>query len=124
VPGAVADPAGRWTLHVSAGVTPVPGAWPPSPDTAVLDARVGAELFVRTRRAGDRVAPLGLDGHKKLQDVFVDRKVPRTERDAVPLVVDADDRILWVAGHVLSRAARVTPGTTSVLLLELRRSGG
>jgi tRNA(Ile)-lysidine synthase len=124
VPGTVDDPAGRWTLHATAGATPGPDAWPPSSDAAVLDARVGPELFVRTRRAGDRVAPLGLDGHKKLQDVFVDRKVPRSERDAVPLVVDRDDRILWVAGHVLSRAARVTPGTTSVLLLELRRSGG
>ena len=49
-----------------------------------------------------------MTGRKKLQDVLVDRKVPRAQRDRVPLVVDADDRILWVAGHVVAEEARVT----------------
>ena len=124
-PGALADPGGRWTVSVR----PIPAGalhdgWPAGPQQAVADAAVGTELFVRTRRPGDRLAPIGLDGHKKLQDLFVDRKVPRLERDSVPLVVDAHDRIIWVAGHALSRDARVTPRTTGVLLFELRRSGG
>src|SRR6202043_1975547 len=48
-------------------------------------------LAVRNRRPGDRFRPLGLDGQKKLQDFFVDRKVARHERDGVPLVVDESD---------------------------------
>jgi tRNA(Ile)-lysidine synthase len=124
VPGRVCDPRGRWTMEVSPAQVGAVAYWDGHPDRAVIDAGVGTDLFVRTRRPGDRVAPIGLDGHKKLQDVFVDRKVPRQERDHVPLVVDANDRILWVAGHLLSRAARVTPDTTSVLLFELRRPGG
>ncbi len=86
---------------------------------ATLDAdRCRWPLSVRYRRVGDRLQPLGLGGHKKLQDLLVDRKVRREVRDTVPLVVDADDRILWVAGHAVAEAARVTPATTSVLLLQ------
>jgi len=124
VPGSVQDPRGRWTMVVSPGEVEAVDHWARHPDRAVIDAGVGTDLFVRTRRPGDRVAPVGLAGRKKLQDLFVDRKIPRLERDDVPLVVDAHDRILWVAGHLVDRAARVTPGTTSVLLFELRRLGG
>ena len=92
-------------------------------DTAVIDAAAAAGLAVRSRRPGDSIRPLGLAGRKKLQDVLVDRKVPRGERDRVPLVVDADDRILWVAGHVVSQDARVTASTRSVVVLKLIRNG-
>ena len=79
--------------------------------------------MVRSRRPGDWVRPLGLRGRKKLQDVLVDRKVPRAERDRVPLVVDAQDRIVWVAGHVVSADARVTDRTRSMVVLKLIRNG-
>ncbi len=45
------------------------------------------ELVVRTRRPGDRLA----GRRKKVQDLFVDAKVPRRERDTWPLVVSGDD---------------------------------
>jgi tRNA(Ile)-lysidine synthase len=61
-------------------------------------------------------------GSRKLQDVFVDRKIPRDRRFAVPLVVDDRDRIVWVAGVAVAEAVRVTSGTTGVLLLRFRRS--
>jgi tRNA(Ile)-lysidine synthase len=80
-------------------------------------------LAVRSRLAGDSLRPFGLGGRKKLQDVLVDRKVPRNERDRVPIVVDAQDRILWVGGHVVSEDARVTDRTQSVVILKLRRIG-
>jgi tRNA(Ile)-lysidine synthase len=64
---------------------------------------------------------VGLDGHKKLQDYFVDRKVPQTSRDRVPLVVDGSDRIVWVAGYGIDETFRVTDRSQSVLLLRLRQ---
>lgn len=95
------------------------------PEAAVLDVPADAEeLAVRFWRAGDRIRPLGMSGHRKLQDLFVDRKVPAGLRGRVPLVVDAHDRILWVAGHAIAADARVTGATTRVLLLQLQRSGG
>jgi tRNA(Ile)-lysidine synthase len=81
-------------------------------------------LAVRNRRPGDRFRPVGLGGKKKLQDFFVDRKVARRERDAVPLVVDETDRIVWVAGYGIDEAFRVTDPAQHVLLLRLKALGG
>ncbi len=54
-------------------------------------------LTVRNRRPGDRVALSG--GARKVQDLMVDAKIPRSERDRVPLVVAADGQILWMPGR-------------------------
>jgi len=92
--------------------------------TAVVDAAtLPAVLGVRSRKPGDRLRPLGLSGHKKLQDLLVDLKVPRAERDVTPLVVDDRDRIIWVAGHAIADDFRVTGQTKSVVILKLRESG-
>jgi tRNA(Ile)-lysidine synthase len=76
-------------------------------------------LAVRYRRPGDRLRPLGAPGTRKLQDWFVDRKVPRAARDRVPLVVDACDRIVWVAGFTIAHECRVTAPRGGVVVLEL-----
>jgi tRNA(Ile)-lysidine synthase len=81
-------------------------------------------LSVRNRRPGDRFRPVGLDGRKKLQDFFVDRKVARTERDVVPIVVDDADRIVWVAGYGIDAAFRVTDPSQAVLIFKLKELGG
>jgi tRNA(Ile)-lysidine synthase len=92
-------------------------------------ARVRGDLFqgslaVRNRRPGDSFRPVGLGGRKKLQDFFVDKKVPRGERDAVPLVVDDADRIVWVAGYGIDEAFRVTDPAQAVIILKLKALGG
>jgi hypothetical protein len=56
-----------------------------------------------------------------VQDVLVDRKVPRDDRDSVPIVTTETGEIVWVAGQVMAEAFRVTPLTTSVVVLSLRR---
>jgi tRNA(Ile)-lysidine synthase len=61
---------------------------------------------------------------RKLQDFLVDRKVARNERDSLPLVVDGDDRIVWVVGHAVSEEFRVTEPSQGVILLKARRLGG
>jgi tRNA(Ile)-lysidine synthase len=67
---------------------------------------------------------LGAPGVRKLQDFLVDRKVPRAERDALPLVVDGRDRIVWVVGHSVGEDFRVIDPSAGVLLLKVRRLGG
>ncbi len=52
------------------------------------------DAVVRGRRLGDRIQPRGMAGHKKLQDYYVDRKVPRRERDAAPVIACGGD-VLW-----------------------------
>lgn len=82
-----------------------------------------ARLTVRSRRPGDALRPLGGPGRRKLQDVFVDRKVARAERDRVPVVVDDRGRIVWVVGHTIADEFRVTSPEGRVLLLKVRRAG-
>ncbi|HKB12778.1 MAG TPA: tRNA lysidine(34) synthetase TilS, partial [Vicinamibacterales bacterium] len=84
----------------------------------------GESLAVRNRRPGDRFRPAGLSGRKKLQDYFVDRKIARDRRDTVPIVVDQHDRIVWVAGHEIDEAFRVTDPSQPVLLLKFKAVGG
>ncbi len=83
-----------------------------------------APLTVRSRRPGDALRPLGGPGRRKLQDVFVDRKLARADRDRVPLVVDESGRIIWVVGHTIADEFRVTSAQARVLLLTVRRVGG
>ncbi len=90
-----------------------------------LEARLDAatmvgQLSVRNRRPGDRIQPLGLGGTKKLQDILVDAKIPRRQRNNVPLVCD-DRGILWVTGLCLDERARVTPDTQTTLRLRAER---
>ena len=54
-------------------------------------------LFARSRRMGDRFHPHGLDGSKKLKDYFIDKKIPRKERDRILLIAD-ENEILWIPG--------------------------
>ena len=93
---------------------------------ALVAAGPGAfPLAVRARRRGDRFKPLGMGGRgRKLQDFLVDRKVRRAERDALPLVVDRDDRIVWVVGQSVGEEFRVTESRRDVILLKARRLGG
>jgi tRNA(Ile)-lysidine synthase len=94
-------------------------------EVALRTEKVSLPLSVRSRCRGDRLRPAGMKGRrKKLQDLFVDRKIAREERDAVPLVVDREDRILWVVGHAVAEDFRVTEPLQGVLLLKARRLGG
>ncbi len=91
-----------------------------SPDAdleAVFDlARLrhaGGDLRMRNCRPGDRLRPLGMTGHKKLKDLFIDLKVPRSRRRTLPLLL-AGEEILWVPGCARSDFATVEPDTGAV----------
>ncbi|MFC5530032.1 tRNA lysidine(34) synthetase TilS [Cohnella yongneupensis] len=72
-------------------------------------------IFIRSRTPGDVIEPHGLNGSKKVQDMFVDAKVPRYRRDRVPLLVDGEGRVLWIPGMRRSRHALITANTKSTL---------
>lgn len=91
----------------------------------VAVSAVTLPLSIRNRRPGDRFRPLGMrQGGKKLQDFLVDKKVRRELRDALPLVVDGSDRIVWVVGQAIGEDFRVTAPSQGVILLKARRLGG
>lgn len=63
---------------------------------------VKGKLYVRQRRAGDRMVPLGMHGSKKVKDILIDKKIPRQQRDQIPLLTD-DEHVLWIPGVRRSR---------------------
>jgi tRNA(Ile)-lysidine synthase len=87
----------------------------------VLDAaRVAWPLTVRAWQPGDRMVPLGMPGHRKVQDLFTDNKVPREERRSVPVVMDAEGEIVWVVGQALCDRAKVTQETREFVRITVR----
>ncbi|HVB78699.1 MAG TPA: tRNA lysidine(34) synthetase TilS [Candidatus Binataceae bacterium] len=84
---------------------------------ACFDAdRASAGLVVRNFASGDRVSPLGMEGSRKVHDIFVDRKLLRSRRQSFP-VVTLEGRIAWLPGMVRGRIALVGPETVRVLRL-------
>ncbi|MCX5820942.1 MAG: tRNA lysidine(34) synthetase TilS [Deltaproteobacteria bacterium] len=93
------------------------------PETAFMDYEcMTLPLILRNMRPGDRVAPLGTGGTKKLKDYFIDRKIAATCRGEIPLLVDAGS-IIWIAGERISERVRVTEKTRKVLKAEIVVSG-
>ena len=83
-------------------------------DRDVLNADA---VWVRPWRPGDRYRPLNAPGSRKLQDLFVDRKIARTERKRLPVVTTADSLILWTPGLPVSHDHRITSNTKKILQL-------
>jgi tRNA(Ile)-lysidine synthase len=92
-----------------------PHPFPPDRAAVWLDLdRLHLPLKLRTWRPGDRLRPRGLQGTKKLQDLFVDAKIPRQQRPFIPLLVSGGD-IIWVVGLRRAAEAAVTPQTRRIL---------
>lgn len=53
-------------------------------------------LYLRNRKSGDYIYILGLNGKKKIKDIFIEEKIPIEKRNTYPLLVDSDDNILWI----------------------------
>lgn len=88
-------------------------------DIAVLDYdSLTLPLQVRMRKDGDFFYPAGFGKRKKLQDFFVDEKVPREQRDTVPIIVSGAD-IIWVAGCRMDERFKAKEGTKKFLLLKV-----
>lgn len=75
------------------------------------------EICIRNRKNGDRFSPIGMKGHKKLKDFFIDEKIPKEKRDLVPLVLDGEE-IIWVVGYRISEKYKVSSNTKNILILE------
>lgn len=53
-------------------------------------------LRVRTRHNGDRIKVKNMNGTKKVNEVLINSKIPKTKRDLWPIVVDSNDEIIWI----------------------------
>lgn len=97
VPGAVPLSA-VWCAEAGSGAPPTLPADPPWRWWVLLAAeRLDGPLCLRRRRPGDRFRPAGGRGSRRLQDFFVDSKLPQELRAAWPILATPTS-IVWVAG--------------------------
>ncbi|MGC9452984.1 MAG: tRNA lysidine(34) synthetase TilS [Oceanipulchritudo sp.] len=133
----------RWACgihwHWPAGPVYLPGGaflrgelkeWPPlaNPPYRDADARgeawlgpVEGPLLVRPWQAGDRYRPLVAPGQRKLQDLFVDAKIPAEQKHRLPVILDAGRSIVWVPGFPPAEAFKVCHPAISALQLTYNR---
>jgi len=71
---------------------------------------------VRSFQAGDRITPFGMSGRKKVKDVFIDRKIPLSKRNTLPLLFCGAD-LIWVAGVCASELSRMDNATANPILI-------
>src|SRR6266852_4014059 len=121
IPGAVQLGEEGPRLLALEGCGPVKGRADGRSVLVVDAARLGGPLTVRNWRPGDWFCPSGMKGHrKKLQDFFVDQKIPRTRRAEVPLAV-APAGIVWVVGYRGDERFLAGQATTRVVTLKLEK---
>jgi tRNA(Ile)-lysidine synthase len=77
--------------------------------------RVGAQIVLRHWQKGDRFQPLGLGHSQKLQDWFINRKVPRELRHQLVLATTQAGEIFWIEGQRIAEPFKITPRTRRVL---------
>lgn len=75
-----------------------------SPSSAVASVKLlPTEVYIRSWQPGDRIYPTGMTGSRKLQDIFVDTKIPRHARALWPVVVNRANQVMWVPRLAVDR---------------------
>lgn len=115
-----------FTLTLTAGKTPAgpkekgEGSGAGSTFVASFDKdRLALPLVIRSRQPGDKIQPLGMQGHSKVKEVLINHKVPRSVRPIYPLVADQKG-VLWIPGLVRSERAKLTDETKETYTLSIR----
>jgi tRNA(Ile)-lysidine synthetase-like protein len=84
--------------------------------TEFFDAdKIGGEIILRHWRAGDRFQPIGMKSAVKLQDLFVNAKIPAAHRRELALATTAGGEIFWVEGLRIGERFKLTPETKQKL---------
>jgi len=76
-------------------------------------------LTIRAWQQRDYFYPLGMKTKKKLSDYFIDQKIPVHQKTQVPLLINGNGDIIWLAGYRSSEHYKVSKNTKKVTIFEL-----
>ena len=82
--------------------------------------KINGNISIRNRNDGDKIIPLGMSGSKKIKDIFIDMKIPKEERDNIPILC-FDENIAWIIGIRTSENYKVTNETKNILKVMVER---
>ena len=77
-------------------------------------------IVIRKRKDGDKMIPLGMKGTKKIKDIFIDAKVPKEQRDYIP-IIEFDNNIAWLTGINVSDEYKVNNNSKNILMISIER---
>jgi len=77
--------------------------------------KVGSPIWLRHWQPGDRFQPIGMKAAVKLQDLFVNRKIPRADRHRLMVAEARDGRVFWVEGLRLAEGFKLDKQSVSGL---------
>jgi tRNA(Ile)-lysidine synthase len=80
--------------------------------------KIQKPVIIRNRRNGDWFQPLGMQGRQKIKTFFIDRKMPRCERNEIMLFVDQLS-VIWIENMHFNDRVKITAETKNVLKLEI-----
>jgi tRNA(Ile)-lysidine synthase len=107
-----------WEIHAKTGMN-LPKR---KPGTEYFDAElVGSKVILRHWQKGDRFRPIGMPTAAKLQDLFVNQRVPRPLRHRLVVAESEKGEIFWVEGLRISERFQLTKGTKRRLQWQWRR---
>ncbi|MBR5613767.1 MAG: tRNA lysidine(34) synthetase TilS [Clostridia bacterium] len=79
--------------------------------------KIGTQpLFLRNRRDGDRIVWFADGRTKKIKSVFIDEKIPKNDRDKIPLLCTGDE-VVAIVGSRASEKYKVTKDTERALVI-------
>jgi len=88
-------------------------------NTVYIDLnKVVMPLYLKTRKEGDRFIPTGMKSEKRLKEFFIDEKVPKLERDKVPILAD-QEKIIWIVGYRLDERAVCDSNSNKILQISI-----
>lgn len=88
-----------------------------SNDICRLDSsEITLPLIVRTRKFGDKINVKGLNGSRKIKDIFIDKKIKLDDRDLWPVVVDSRGVVVWLPGLKKSKYDKKKTETYDIIL--------
>ena len=77
-------------------------------------------IVIRKRKDGDKMIPLGMKGTKKIKDIFIYAKVPKEQRDYIP-IIEFDNNIAWLTGIKVSDEYKVNNNSKNILMISIER---
>jgi tRNA(Ile)-lysidine synthase len=78
--------------------------------------KIVGKLTARNRMLGDHIIPCGMNGSKKIKDIFIDMKIPIEQRDKKLIIAD-ENNILWIEDYRIHDDYKVSSSTKKILNL-------
>ena len=114
-----------WTLSIKIGtgwIKDESRIGEPSAAASVSADKIGnSEVLVRHWLPGDRISPLGMEGTRKIQDILTDLKVPKAQRENVP-VVTCRAEIIWLPGYRIAQGWELKTSADDAIHIKLERN--